>query len=188
GMPGDWIWVSASLTRRPCASSSVVRFAVVLDFPVPPRNEWIDTICAILSSPGLLVLGELRRLRRHWNAPHREHRDIVELVRLGDVAAYARIDAVDQADGRWRGLDEQREQALLSVQLAGGVARVWHAVGESEQDIARVELRLLDAEFRIGHHTDSRASGVQPFTHSILANNCRQLVPTVDIHQRAART
>src|SRR5262249_39483151 len=131
-MPGDWISVSTTPTRRPCAASSVVTFAVVLDFPVPPRNEWIDTTCAILSSPGLRVLGELRRLRRHWNAPHREHRDIVELVRLGDVAAYARIDAVDQADGRWRGLDEQREQALLSVQLAGGVGGGRPAVGGRE--------------------------------------------------------
>jgi hypothetical protein len=44
-MPGDWMSVSTTPTRRPSPASSAARLAVVFDFPVPPRYEWIETIC-----------------------------------------------------------------------------------------------------------------------------------------------
>src|SRR5712692_4088254 len=50
-MPGDWMSVSITPTRRPPAASNVERLAVMLDFPVPPRKEWIDTIVGMTSSP-----------------------------------------------------------------------------------------------------------------------------------------
>src|SRR6266536_2437009 len=55
-IPGDWISVSMTATRRPDAASSVARFAVILDLPVPPRKERIETIVAIRSlHPGARV-------------------------------------------------------------------------------------------------------------------------------------
>src|SRR5438093_8805563 len=50
-MPGDWMSVSMTPTRRPPAASNVERLAVTLDFPVPPRKEWTDTIVGMSSSP-----------------------------------------------------------------------------------------------------------------------------------------
>ena len=44
-MPGDWISVSTTPTRRPSLARSAARLAVVFDFPVPPRYEWIEMIC-----------------------------------------------------------------------------------------------------------------------------------------------
>src|SRR4029450_8958561 len=49
-MPGDCTSVSTTPTRRPWAAASVATFAVILDFPVPPRNEWTETILATVSS------------------------------------------------------------------------------------------------------------------------------------------
>src|SRR5947207_12083000 len=43
-MPGDWMSVSITPTRRPCAASSAARFAVVFDLPVPPRYECTETM------------------------------------------------------------------------------------------------------------------------------------------------
>src|SRR5215469_14262886 len=55
-MPGDWISVSTTPTRRPSPARSAARLAVVFDFPVPPRYEWIEMIClrVIFSSVGNL--------------------------------------------------------------------------------------------------------------------------------------
>ncbi len=50
-MPGDWMSVSITPTRRPSAASKAATLAVVLDLPVPPRNEWIEMILAIVLSP-----------------------------------------------------------------------------------------------------------------------------------------
>ena len=38
-IPGDWISVSTTPTRWPCDARTAATFAVVLDFPVPPRKE-----------------------------------------------------------------------------------------------------------------------------------------------------
>ena len=38
-MPGDWMSVSTTPTRRPRIAASTATFAVVFDLPVPPRNE-----------------------------------------------------------------------------------------------------------------------------------------------------
>ena len=43
-MPGDWMSVSITPTRSPEQANSAARLAVVLDFPVPPRNEWTEMI------------------------------------------------------------------------------------------------------------------------------------------------
>src|SRR5688572_13793787 len=43
-MPGDWMSVSTTPTRCPAAAIKAARFAVVFDFPVPPRNEWMEII------------------------------------------------------------------------------------------------------------------------------------------------
>src|SRR5260370_25576263 len=43
-MRGDWMSVSITPTRRPCAASSAARFAVVFDLPVPPRYECTETM------------------------------------------------------------------------------------------------------------------------------------------------
>jgi len=53
-MPGDWISVSTTPTRRPSPARSAARLAVVFDFPVPPRYEWIEMICfrVVFSSVG----------------------------------------------------------------------------------------------------------------------------------------
>ncbi len=45
-MPGDWMSASMTPTRRPSAARQAARFAVVLDLPVPPRNECTDTMVA----------------------------------------------------------------------------------------------------------------------------------------------
>lgn len=41
-MPGDWISASMTPTLRPMAANKVAILAIVLDFPVPPRKEWIE--------------------------------------------------------------------------------------------------------------------------------------------------
>ena len=52
-MPGDWMSVSTTPTRRPSAASRAATLAVVLDLPVPPRKEWMDMILVMLFSPVL---------------------------------------------------------------------------------------------------------------------------------------
>src|SRR5437763_8484690 len=47
-MPGDWMSVSITPTRAPWRATATARLAVTLDLPVPPRNEWTDTIFATL--------------------------------------------------------------------------------------------------------------------------------------------
>jgi len=49
-IPGDWMSVSTTPTRRPSAASSAARLAVVFDVPVPPRYEWTEMIYGIRAS------------------------------------------------------------------------------------------------------------------------------------------
>src|SRR2546425_12764571 len=50
--PGDWMSVSTTPTCRPWPASRAATLAVVLDLPVPPRNECTAMIVdmAVLSS------------------------------------------------------------------------------------------------------------------------------------------
>ena len=51
-MPGDWMSVSMTPTRLPARATRTERLAVVFDFPVPPRKEWVEMIlgkCCSLS-------------------------------------------------------------------------------------------------------------------------------------------
>jgi hypothetical protein len=43
-MPGDWTSVSTTPTRFPFSAVSTARLAEMFDLPVPPRNEWTETI------------------------------------------------------------------------------------------------------------------------------------------------
>src|SRR4051794_22434999 len=52
-MPGDWMSVSITPTRRSAAASSAATFATVLDLPVPPRNEWMEMVVAMVVPPGV---------------------------------------------------------------------------------------------------------------------------------------
>src|SRR5262245_30590570 len=45
-IPGDWMSASITPTRAPPTASAAARLAVVFDLPVPPRNEWTDTMTA----------------------------------------------------------------------------------------------------------------------------------------------
>src|SRR6516165_5464277 len=48
--------VSIMPTRQPARATSTARFAVVLDFPVPPRNECVE-----------IILGTRNRFLSHWS-------------------------------------------------------------------------------------------------------------------------
>jgi hypothetical protein len=52
-MPGELMSVSTTPTRRPSLASWDDTLAEMLDFPVPPRKEWMDMILDMCS---LLVL------------------------------------------------------------------------------------------------------------------------------------
>src|SRR5262245_9563394 len=45
-IPGDWMSLSTTATRCCILASITARFAVVLDLPVPPRNEWTEMTLA----------------------------------------------------------------------------------------------------------------------------------------------
>src|SRR5215216_2761208 len=54
--------VSTIPIRLPVRATAVARLAVRLDFPVPPRYEWVDTICRMgdSESPVFRVVRSLR--------------------------------------------------------------------------------------------------------------------------------
>src|SRR5512136_979219 len=60
-IPGEAMSVSTTPTRCPRIAINAARLAVVLDLPVPPRNEWTEMI---LDMMGSLVLVCSRRLDR----------------------------------------------------------------------------------------------------------------------------
>src|SRR5512133_861819 len=127
--------VSIIPTRTPSAASRAVTLAVVLDLPVPPRNEWMETIFDIYL---LLLCPRLGVCR--GGAPHRQHGDVVELSGAGHVLAQVGLDAGQQRCRRRIGLIEQGQQSLLCEEVVVRVFRVGYAVGVDQQCLARFKL------------------------------------------------
>src|SRR3712207_1884752 len=80
-MPGDWMSASMTPTRLPDAASSAATFAVVFDFPVPPRKLWTEMIVA--------TSGVLGRDRRGEHGSD----ELGHLDRLGEVRVHAGLHA-----------------------------------------------------------------------------------------------
>src|ERR687885_729011 len=84
-MPGDWISVSITPTRRPAAASSAATFAAVLDLPVPPRNEWMAMVAPMEPPLAGARLGCLRHVASLCRAqPARLFLQGAKIVYLGD--------------------------------------------------------------------------------------------------------
>jgi hypothetical protein len=71
-MPGDCMSVSITPTRCPSAANRAAMFAVLLDLPVPPRNEWIEMIVAmnfLQYETGSVFLVMKGRMDPHYMVP-----------------------------------------------------------------------------------------------------------------------
>src|SRR5262245_51349941 len=77
--------VSTTATRRPEDARHTARFAVRLDFPVPPRYEWMETILATsraLRRDSARDVGASRVARGKHLGPGLQ---LLKVVRFGDL-------------------------------------------------------------------------------------------------------